>query len=114
MSQCRQSHNSHPPVKLDLVSRNTANVGQFARNEILARKVGVSETWSTTFPISPPESRNDHGKTAIATVRCPGNWRVYADPVPADQRREAALVPRGQGTPGERGRYQGLRSGLGA
>jgi hypothetical protein len=21
-------------------------------------------------------------------VRCPGNWRVYADPVPADQRRK--------------------------
>jgi hypothetical protein len=34
-----------PPVKLDLVSHNTANVGQLARNEILARRMGVSETW---------------------------------------------------------------------
>jgi hypothetical protein len=100
-------------VKLDLLSRNTANVGRFARNEILARRVGVSETWSTTFSIS-PEFRNDHGKPTIVTVRRPGDWRVYADPVPADQRREAALVPCGQGTPGKRGRYQGLRSGLGA
>ncbi len=48
------------------------------------------------------------------SLRIPQDYRrVHADSIPADQRSEGPLVPRRQGSPGERGRDQELRSGPG-